>query len=71
MPFALTLALTIVSTGAAAFELVTVTRPGKVALLSSGASDWICLFNAVTAVTIAEFSKMASSRNDGVHESRK
>src|SRR5258708_4166918 len=59
------------STGVEVFELVTVTKLGMLALFSSGARDLICLFRAVTAVTMAEVSKMESSRKEGFHESRK
>src|SRR3984957_11212751 len=52
-------------------ELVTVTTFGIVALFSSGASDRICLFSAVTAATIAVSAKMPSSRNEGFQVSMK
>ena len=57
--------------GEALFELPAVTTPGRLALLSSGASDFTCVLSVATALIIVGFAKMPSSRNDGFQVSTK
>ena len=64
-------ALTIMSIGAAVFELPTLTRLGMLALFSWGASILICLLSAVTAEVMVASAKMPSSRKLGFQVSTK